>query len=130
MFVGRWQPFHLGHRWLIDRKLKSNIPVLICVRDIDPNEENPLTSSEVVLMLNDVFKKEIKERVIKIIVIPDIESFNYGRGVGYEIREHKPPDNVKTISGTEIRNKIRSNDNSWKEFVDSNAVKWLENNYK
>ncbi len=63
-------------------------------------------------------------------VIPDIESVNYGRGVGYGIVEHIPPNNIKTISGTEIRNKIRNNDNSWKEFVDPNAVKWVEDSYK
>ncbi len=26
MFIGRWQPFHLGHRWLIDQKLKKISP--------------------------------------------------------------------------------------------------------
>jgi hypothetical protein len=26
-------------------------------------------------------------------VIPDIESVNYGRGVGYEINEYQPPKN-------------------------------------
>ena len=36
-------------------------------------------------------------------IIPDIESINYGRGVGYEIIEHKPPQNIKDISATKIR---------------------------
>ena len=31
-------------------------------------------------------------------IIPDIESVNYGRGVGYEIIEHIPPDDIKQVS--------------------------------
>ena len=31
-------------------------------------------------------------------IIPDIESINYGRGVGYEVIEHFPPDEIKEIS--------------------------------
>ena len=23
LFIGRWQPFHEGHQWLIDQKLKQ-----------------------------------------------------------------------------------------------------------
>ena len=44
---------------------------------------------------------------IKISIVPDIESVNYGRGVGYEIIEHVPPENVKEISATKIRKKLR-----------------------
>ena len=32
MFIGRWQPWHDGHKWLIDQRLKENKNVLICVR--------------------------------------------------------------------------------------------------
>jgi len=36
-------------------------------------------------------------------IIPDIESINYGRGVGYEVIYHEPPENIALISGTKIR---------------------------
>jgi hypothetical protein len=36
-------------------------------------------------------------------VIPDIESINYGRGVGYDVIYHEPPADVAAISGTAIR---------------------------
>ena len=35
--------------------------------------------------------------------IPPIESVNYGRDVGYDVIEHKPPENIKKISATNIR---------------------------
>ena len=55
----------------------------------------------------DRFAQEIKNGKIKVIIIPDIESVNYGRGVGYEIIEHVPPDMVKEISATKIREQMR-----------------------
>ena len=44
---------------------------------------------------------------VKIIIIPDIESINIGRGVGYDVIEHCPPDDIKDISATAIRNKMK-----------------------
>ena len=40
------------------------------------------------------------------IIIPDIESVNYGRGVGYDIIEHVPPSDISKISATKIRKKL------------------------
>ena len=50
--------------------------------------------------------KEISEIRIKVIIIPDIESINYGRGVGYDIIEHVPPSDIKEISATKIRKEM------------------------
>jgi hypothetical protein len=36
-------------------------------------------------------------------IIPDIESVNYGRGVGYDVIYHEPPTEIAEISGTKIR---------------------------
>ena len=41
-------------------------------------------------------------------IIPDIESVNYGREVGYEIIEHIPPEEIGEISATKIREQMRS----------------------
>ncbi len=48
---------------------------------------------------------------IYISVIPDIESVNYGRAVGYEVIYHTPPKEIEAISGTAIR----------KKYIDSNG---------
>jgi hypothetical protein len=40
-------------------------------------------------------------------VIPDIESVNFGRGVGYDIIEHIPPQEVSEISATKIREQLK-----------------------
>ena len=107
MFIGRWQPWHDGHRWLIDQRLEQGKNVLICIRDIEPNEQNPFTAQEV--YENILFKLYdlIIEGRVKVMVIPDIESVNFGRGVGYDIIEHLPPQEVSDISATKIREKLK-----------------------
>lgn len=107
MFIGRWQPWHQGHRWLIDQRLNNGKNVLICIRDIEPSEKQPWTADEVMLNLSEELEDLLNEGRIKIIKIPDVESVNYGRGVGYEVIEHIPPENIKEISATKIRAKMR-----------------------
>jgi cytidyltransferase-like protein len=107
MFIGRWQPWHDGHRWLIDQRLNEGKNVLICIRDVEPSEKQPWTADEVMLNLAKELKDLLNEGRIKIIKIPDIESINYGRGVGYDVVEHIPPQDIKEISATKIRAKMR-----------------------
>jgi len=126
LFVGRWQPFHKGHEWLIRQKLDKDIPVLIAVRDIEPDDYNPYSTGDTVSMLEAAFDGED----VEVIIISDIESVNYGRGVGYEINEFQPPEDIKRISATQIRDLIKAGDESWREFVNSNVAEWLENYYK
>jgi cytidyltransferase-like protein len=104
MFIGRWQPWHNGHQWLIDQRLTEGKNVLICIRDVMPDEKNPYTCEEVYDNLQEKLREFIFEGVIKVMIIPDIESVNYGRDVGYDIIEHIPPKDIKEISGTKIRN--------------------------
>jgi len=126
MFIGRWQPLHNGHKWLINQKLKKGIPVLICVRDIPPDEKNPFTTQQTMEMLSEVYHN----KDVRLMRIPDIESVNYGRGVGYGIIEHVPPPDVGFVSATQIRKQISEGDEGWKENVDSKihqkVVKFLE----
>jgi len=108
MFIGRWQPWHQGHRWLIDQRLNDGKNVLIYIRDVEPNEKQPWTAQEVLINLSNELKDLIQEGKIKIIIIPDVESINYGRGVGYDVIEHIPPSDIHDISATKIREKMRS----------------------
>ena len=85
MFIGRWQPWHDGHRWLIDQRLNEGKNVLICIRDIKPDEKNPFTAQEVESNIKKELWKLVGDETVKVIIIPDIESVNFGRGVGYDI---------------------------------------------
>ena len=107
MFIGRWQPWHEGHRWLIDQRLNKGKNVWIAIRDVEPNKDQPWTAEEVFDNLKNELSDLLNEGKIKISVIPDIESVNYGRGVGYDIIEHVPPNSIKEISATKIREGLR-----------------------
>jgi nicotinamide mononucleotide adenylyltransferase len=116
IFIGRYQPMHISHAKLIEQKLNEGIPALIMVRDIEPDEKNPFTTEQTISMMKKYFDSKNLEVII--MSIPDIESVNYGRGVGYEINEYIPPVELEMISATKIRNAIKNNDDSWKEMVD------------
>ena len=107
LFIGRWQPLHPGHKWLFNQKLEQNIPILIAVRDTPVNEGNPFSTDQVVSNLEKEYTNEVECGMVKVIPIPDIESVNYGRGVGYEINEYVPPKDIGEISATEIRKNLR-----------------------
>lgn len=108
MFIGRWQPLHKGHLWLINERLKEGKNVWLAIRDVKPDEKNPWTAKEIEQMIH---KGELKDLIadgrVIVSIIPDIESVNYGRGVGYDVIEHIPPKEIGDISATSIRNKMR-----------------------
>lgn len=105
MFVGRWQPLHTGHQELFKRAMDEGKNVLICIRDIQPDEKNPFTAQQVLENITDFYQNEPR---VKVMVIPDICSIEFGRGVGYDIIEHIPPTAIGEISATKIREQMKA----------------------
>jgi cytidyltransferase-like protein len=105
MFVGRWQPLHTGHQELFKRAMDEGKNVLICIRDIQPDEKNPFTAQQVLENITEFYQNEPQ---VKVMVIPDICSIEFGRGVGYDIIEHIPPTSIGEISATKIREQLRN----------------------
>lgn len=107
MFIGRWQPWHAGHRWLIDQQLNEGKKVLLCVRDVHKDEKNPWSAYEIMMMLTEELIDLVEDGKLKIMIIPDIESINFGRGVGYDVIEYTPPQEIHDISATKIREQMK-----------------------
>lgn len=104
MYVGRWQNWHKGHEWLIKQQLDKGKDVWVAIRNVPTDENNPKTAQQVMMDLaEEPFFIENSHK-IQISIIPDIESINYGRGVGYDVIYHEPPKDIEKISGTGIRN--------------------------
>jgi nicotinamide mononucleotide adenylyltransferase len=103
LFVGRWQNWHEGHQWLIDQQYKKGKNIWIAIRDVDRDKNNPKSAQEVLGELHNILKDYLHSGRLLISIIPDIESINYGRGVGYDVIYHEPPSEIAEISGTKIR---------------------------
>jgi phosphopantetheine adenylyltransferase len=120
MYVGRWQNWHKGHEWLINQQLEKGKNVWVAIRNVETDENNPKTAQQVMMDLaEEPFFNENSHR-INISIIPDIESINYGRGVGYDVIYHEPPEDVAKISGTSIRNGYIDSNGDIIEYPDMN----------
>ena len=107
MFIGRFQPLHLAHKALFQKAMQEGKRVLICVRDGEVNQKNPFTAKQVKENIEIEYASFFKQGEVKVIIIPDICSVEFGRGVGYDIIEHIPPTEVAEISATKIREQLR-----------------------
>lgn len=123
LFIGRYQSPHKGHMTIFNEYLEKGLPVLIAIRDVSPDDKNPLSAEEVKSIWEKIYEDN---SLVKIIVIPDISSVNYGRGVGYEIKEIKVSGQIENISATEIRKQINEGKEEWKSLVDKKAHFILE----
>ena len=111
LFIGRWQTWHKGHEWLISQQLEKGKNCWVAIRDVQKDENNPKSAQEVLQELqNEPFFSQNWDKIL-LSIIPDIESVNYGRAVGYDVIYHTPPKEIKEISGTAIRQK----------YIDSNG---------
>jgi nicotinamide mononucleotide adenylyltransferase len=108
LFVGRWQPLHAGHKALFQQALDEGKKVWIAIRDIAPDEKNPWSAEEVLNNIANEYKDLSAEGRVRVSIIPDICSIEFGRGVGYDIIEHIPPVEVGEISATKIREQLKN----------------------
>ena len=109
LFIGRWQPLHEGHKKLFQQVLDEGNNVCIAIRDVKPDEKNPFSAEEVFSNICKYYENNILQGKVRVIIIPDICSVDFGRGVGYDIIEYIPPAEVAEISATKIREEMRKN---------------------
>jgi len=127
MFIGRYQSPHKGHQAIFDTYLKASEPILIAIRDVKTDEKNPLTAQQVQKLWQSVYQGN---PLVEVIIIPDIKSVNYGRGVGYEVKEIQVTQDISNISATQIRQEINLGVDDWKANVDSSIWGLLESYLK
>ena len=103
--MGRYQPWHGGHRELFKQAVKKTGQVVIMVRDMPVDNNNPLQWYEV----RDIIEEDLTKHGFTIgkdyviMQVPNIVDITYGRDVGYSITLEKLPDEIEKISATEIR---------------------------
>jgi len=103
--LGRFQPWHFGHRALFEKCILKTGQVNILVKDVYKVGDNPFNFNQVKKkILKDL--KNFKSR-IKVTLVPNISDICYGRTVGYKVKKIKLNKNIENISATKIRKKLR-----------------------
>lgn len=107
LMVGRYQPFHEGHRQLIEQAILKVGQVCIAVRDTHgTDEKNPLSFFDVKSRIE--YGLKAYSGRFTVVALPNITNIFYGRDVGYKIERIELDESAEAISATDIRNKINS----------------------
>ena len=102
--LGRFQPWHKGHRELFKRAHAKTGQVVIMVRDT--GEEHHDRSDMIRDLQNHGYTHHLD---FEILDVPNIINITYGRDVGYKIEQEHLGEEIENISATEIRNELSNN---------------------
>ena len=101
--LGRWQPWHAGHRALFERAIAKTGQVCIMIRDCQGwQSSNPFAIEQV----TNLIKRDLDpfyQGQYTIQVVPNIVNITYGRDVGYKIEQEVFDEAIHEISATKIR---------------------------
>lgn len=101
--LGRWQPWHDGHRALFERAIKKTGQVVIQIRDCQGWQgSNPFEIQKVKSFIQRDLDP-LYQGQYEIQVVPNIVNITYGRDVGYRIEQETFDDATHEISATKIR---------------------------
>ena len=104
--LGRWQPWHEGHRALFERAVAKTGQVVIQIRDCQGWQgSNPFAIEQV----KNYIRRDldpIYQGQYAIQVVPNIVNITYGRDVGYKIEQETFDQKTHDISATKIRKNL------------------------
>jgi nicotinamide-nucleotide adenylyltransferase len=152
LFVGRFQPFHMGHLSVIKKALETEDRLIIMIGSAEENHEpaNPFTAGERFQMIEAALDAEgVSHDRYAIIPIRNVENFMlwtthvdqyipsihkiytgsdivkalYKAHDKYEIED---VEFVSNVSGTVIREKILKSDEEWKQLVHPAVAELIE----
>jgi len=152
LFVGRFQPFHIGHVQVVKRLLKSVDELIIVVGSSQLSHElnNPFTAGERITMIRYALDEEgINPKQYHVIPVPDVTahavwvnqvialtpsfSIVYSnepltrrlfKEAGFKV-ENVPFYHRETYSATEVRRRIL-NDGGWEELLPKSVAEYIK----
>ena len=103
LIIGRWQPWHEGHKGLFLAALARAERVAIGVRHTHATDgKNPFTFDEVKEFIDKDLSNQYAGKY-DVIELPNITNVIYGRDVGYKVEKISLGEDVEKISATEVR---------------------------
>ena len=133
LIIGRWQPWHKGHRELFKAALDRAERVAIGVRaTYGTDQKNPFSFDEVKKFIDDDLKNDYEGKYF-VVDLPNITNVIYGRDVGYKVEKITFDEEVEKISATNVRKSMNltpvehdvSIDEREKRSEHKGAVIWL-----
>lgn len=104
--LGRWQPWHAGHRALFERAIAKTGQVCIMIRDCQGWQgSNPFEIDKVKGFIQRDLDP-LYQGQYTIQIVPNIVNITYGRDVGYKIEQEVFDDATHSISATKIRREM------------------------
>ena len=104
--LGRWQPWHDGHRALFERAIAKTGQVVIQIRDCQGWQgSNPFEIEKVKNFIKHDLDM-VYQGQYEIQVVPNIVNVTYGRDVGYKIEQETFDEAIHSISATSIRKSL------------------------
>jgi len=104
--LGRWQPWHAGHRALFERAIAKTGQVVIQIRDCQGWQgSNPFEIERVKGFIQRDLDP-LYQGQYTIQVVPNIVNITYGRDVGYRIEQETFDEATHSISATKIREQM------------------------
>jgi hypothetical protein len=104
--LGRWQPWHEGHRALFERLLAKTGQVVIQIRDVQGWQgSNPFAVDQVKRFIQRDLDM-LYQGQYEIQVVPNVVHIGWGRGVGYTAGEETFDTAITDISATKIRKSL------------------------
>ena len=105
LLIGRYQPFHVGHKTLVQEAIKRTGQCCIALRDVGGiDSSNPYDFEKVKAEIHAACV-EFGDK-IKVVELPNITDVFYGRGVGYNIEQLELSKELQEVSATKIREGI------------------------
>ena len=105
LMLGRFQPWHDGHRALFIQALEMEGYVVIGVRETyGLSDKNPFTFAEVKARIEESLSAFVGSFEIR--RLPNITNIVYGRDVGYRITRVGLGPEIEGISATQIRSTL------------------------
>ena len=102
LLIGRYQPFHVGHKKLVEEAIRRTGQCCIALRDVGgTSKENPYDFNKVKLEIESACSEFGNK--IKVVELPNITDIFYGRGVGYNIEQLELSKELQAVSATKIR---------------------------
>ena len=102
LLIGRYQPFHVGHKALVAEAIKRSGQCCIALRDVAGiDDSNPYNFEKVKTEIEAVCAEFGNK--IKVVPLPNISDVFYGRGVGYNIEQLELSKDLQEVSATKIR---------------------------